>query len=184
MRCRWFPAPTRRTGGKSCWLSTRATCAVPSARVDAGLLTSHAWNLVPPPPTSLRKLNACNPRRLVIGTRNTTPAVYFATLLCTNPCNPPHTHTHTTTTTRLQLRFSLTNHKCNPHLPTHPPSTPRPPPPHTPAPTTTRRCGCWRAWARARAGARRGCTATWRRCGWTRGTATRCCGRPSAATRP
>ena len=25
----------------------------------------------------------------VIGTHNTTPAVYFATLLCTNPCKPP-----------------------------------------------------------------------------------------------
>ena len=29
------------------------------------------------------------PPRPVIGTHNTTPAVYLATLLCTNPCNPP-----------------------------------------------------------------------------------------------
>ena len=29
------------------------------------------------------------PPPTVIGTHNTTPAVYLATLLCTNPCNPP-----------------------------------------------------------------------------------------------
>ena len=33
--------------------------------------------------------------KFYITTTTTTPAVYFATLLCTNPCNPPPRHTHT-----------------------------------------------------------------------------------------
>ena len=46
----------------------------------------------PPPPRRALALDLWTPS--VIGTRNTTPAVYFATLLCTNPCNP-HTPTLT-----------------------------------------------------------------------------------------
>ena len=119
-----------------------------------------------------------------------TPAVYFATLLCTNPCNPPPpSHTVSITPTQPQPPLSTPLQPTHPPTLFHPlpPSTThfhpfRPPPilfhphPHAPGPARPCAAGVWPTAAAAPpASPWRSCAAAGRPCATCRRARARVC---------